>query len=201
MCIGVDFDNTIVAYGPLFRSLGLAAGLPAGTAEAGKEAVRDALRAQGPTGEQAWQAIQAEAYGHRLDEAEPFPGVAEFFSACEGAGHQVHIVSHKTRHAAADPGGVDLRRAALDWLAAHGLFGGALAADRVHFADCRKDKVDRIAALDCSHFVDDLPEVFEAAGFPEATDAILFDPATTRERHSRARVMHDWHQIKEYILG
>src|SRR5262249_37148268 len=74
------------------------------------------------------------------------------------------------------PARVDLRAAALGWMAAQGFFcsgRGAIARESVFFADDRAAKLARIAALDCSHFIDDLDEVFADPGFPAGVTRIL----------------------------
>ena len=173
MRIGVDFDNTIVCYDALFprvaRELGLAA-----NAET-KAGVREEL--QRARRENDWTELQGRVYGERMAEAEPFPGVIEFFKACREAGWEVAIVSHKTRQPVLGKP-CDLHAAALRWLEERGFFdpaGAALPRSAVFFELTRADKLARITALGCTHFIDDLPEVFAEAAFPKI-GRILFDP-------------------------
>ena len=114
MLIGIDFDITIAGYDALFvdaarRLFGLVMMVSPARAASAKTAIRDALRAE-PGGELRWQELQAEVYGSRMAEAEPMPGVEAFLSAANDRGLPMRIISHKTRYAAADPGGVDLRK-------------------------------------------------------------------------------------------
>ncbi len=87
------------------------------------------------------------------------------------------IVSHKTRYGNYDPDRVDLRQAALGWLRGQGFFepGGCLVpVQNIFFADDRAAKLAQIAALGCTHYIDDLEEVFADPGFPADVKRILF---------------------------
>ncbi len=145
----------------------------------GKQTLRDALRA-GPDGENNWRSLQAEVYGARMAEARLLDGVADFFRHCRSRDVAVSIVSHKTQYAAADPGGVDLHIASLDWMTAQGFFEGegfGLDPAQVFFEASRADKLARIAALECTHFIDDLEEVLLAPEFPEGVKRYLIGAA------------------------
>jgi hypothetical protein len=85
-------------------------------------------------------------------------------------------VSHKTEYGHYDPDRVNLRKAALDWMATQGLFDGvhAVPPQNVYFGSTREEKLKRIAALSLTHFIDDLEEVLTDPGFPPNTKRILF---------------------------
>ncbi|MBI2360879.1 MAG: hypothetical protein HYV04_18575 [Deltaproteobacteria bacterium] len=80
MRIGIDFDNTIVCYDQMFHRIALERGLIPASLPATKGHVRDMLRRMGR--EEEWTEMQGQVYGKRLHEAEPFPGVLEFFTLC-----------------------------------------------------------------------------------------------------------------------
>ncbi|HYM30221.1 MAG TPA: hypothetical protein VEU47_02905 [Candidatus Cybelea sp.] len=201
MLIGIDFDNTIAGYDRLFARLAVDLGLLPNAPEGGKKAVRDAVRSRHPEGDLAWQRLQAIAYGERMQEAELIAGVGAFLTACRERRIPVRIVSHKTRHAACDPWRVDLRSAALAWMRQQGFFDRfGLAPEHVFFESSRHDKVARIRNLRCTHFIDDLEEVFAEPGFPAEVEAILFDPAKSATS-SRAATLAHWHDIEEHVLG
>ena len=173
--IGIDFDNTIVDYRPVFlpaaRALGLVGPAFAGD---GKTEIRDRLRVL-PDGEMRWQQLQAHVYGVAIDGAPAYAGVERFIATARARGATLAIVSHKSRFAAADPGGADLRAAALRWLSARGLIGPAgIAADDVFFEETRAEKLDRVRRLELTHFVDDLADLLTDRAFPAATRAIHF---------------------------
>jgi hypothetical protein len=177
MRIGVDFDNTLVSYDRAFSLVGKEEGLLPADFVGGKEAVKRWLIDQRADG-RLWERLQGVVYGRRMDGAELFEGVAEFFRLCrEHAGCRVNIVSHKSVLAHHDPLKTNLRDSALRWMEHQGFFdkpGFGLATDQVFFEDTREAKVRRVGALDCQIFVDDLPEVLEHAGMPTACRKILF---------------------------
>lgn len=180
MRIGVDFDNTLISYDSLLRTLAAERGLD--PALRGKRAIRDALRAS-PEGDIAWQRVQGELYGPRLSEAEPMPGALDFLARCRDRGDDVFIVSHKTAFAGYDPTRTPLRDAATAWMRRQGFFDRfGLSESHVFYESTRREKVARISALDLDAFIDDLEEVFEEPGYPADVRAILFDttsPADT----------------------
>jgi len=159
--IGVDFDNTIVDYRPVFL-----AAMP--DAALGKTGIRDALRAL-PDGEAAWQRLQAHAYGTGIAQAPAFDGVNTFLQTARERGAALYIVSHKSRFAAAAPDGPDLREAARAWLASR-----KIDVDGVFFESTREEKLARIRALELTHFIDDLEDVLTDAAFPKTTRPIHF---------------------------
>jgi hypothetical protein len=200
LCIGVDLDNTIVSYDALFHRLALEQGLVGGDVPPQKEAIRDAIRL-GSNGNAVWTRLQALAYGPRMEEAVAFPGVLSFFKHCLLAGHRIRIVSHKTQTAPLDGGFVSLRGAAVGWLERHGFFSRpGLAREDVFFESTRREKVARIIALRCSHFIDDLPEVFAEPHFPRDTECFLFSPFPRATAPSGVKVVDSWNRLLEMFV-
>ena len=131
-------------------------------------------------GEERWMRLQGQIYGTHVGRAVPYDGVADFLRRASARGWLLFIVSHKTRFGHFDPTGTDLREAALAWLAAHGFAGGEMApvpVEHVYFEPTKAAKIDRIAALDLSYYVDDLAEILNGAQFPSQTVGIHFAPA------------------------
>lgn len=195
--IGIDFDNTVAGYDRAFtlearRSGWLAPDLPVLT----KRAVRDAVRAL-TDGETKWQMLQARVYGPRMAEAELIDGVDGFLERCAATRASVFIVSHKTRYATLDPDGVDLREAARAWLAVQLL---PLAPEHVFFEETREAKLARIGALGCTHFIDDLEEIFAEAAFPAGVERFLLS-AEARSAADGIRPFRSWHDITSAIFG
>ena len=94
MLIGLDFDNTIVRYDRLFHRLAAERGLIPPDLPATKQSVRDFLRTAGR--EEEWTELQGIAYGPRITDAEPWPGVRAFLRWCHTAGVRVAVVSLMT---------------------------------------------------------------------------------------------------------
>ncbi len=201
--LGLDFDNTIVLYDAVFRDLGKEAGLlPAGFS-GGKRAVRDHIRSL-PGGEGLWTALQARVYGPGIARAVPSPGLENFLARCRAGGVELFIISHKTAFAVADPDGPNLRDAACAWIAAHGLTDperGAIPAERVFFESTRADKIDRIRALGCTHFVDDLDEVFREPAFPAHVRAYLYAPVPAAQSVESWRSVQSWMEVADDLFG
>lgn len=203
MRIGIDFDNTIAGYDAVFHEAAREHGFICDPAMNTKPAVRAAVRAL-EGGEEKWMALQGEVYGKRMRRAMLLPGVDLFLRGCKAAGIQVHIVSHKTEYGHFDPDRVNLRTAARSWMADQGFFeadGFGLRIEDVIFENTRPQKVARIAALGCSHFIDDLEEVFLEPGFPSDVQGILFDPARSSHAATKTTVCHSWHEIRELLLA
>lgn len=176
MLIGVDFDNTIVCYDQVFHQVALEMGLIPERLFASKGMVRDYLRQCGK--EDTWIELQGYVYGPRMRDAIPFPDVLQFFSRCRQQGIKVCIVSHRTHYPYRGPQ-YDLHQAARDWLEAKGFFDSGrlgISPTEVHFELTKQDKLIRISALGCSHFIDDLPEFLKEPNFPDKVIRILFDP-------------------------
>jgi len=199
MRIGIDFDNTLIDYDQVFLAAAQQRGLVPHDFVGSKRAVRDAIRLL-PDGELAWQQLQGYVYGAGIGGAIPFPGAMEFLRRCVRGGAETFIVSHKTRFGHYDPARVDLREAALAWMDAQGFFraGDGISAERVYFADDRSQKLARIAELRCTHFIDDLEEVFADPGFPSGVRRILF-----AETGAACCDLHctDWREVTAAVFG
>lgn len=175
MRIGLDFDNTIVSYDSLFHKVALEQGVVPGNTPVNKVAVRDYLRAVDR--EAIWTEMQGYVYGTRMQEAEAYPGLYDALGALLSAGHELFIISHKTKHPFIGEK-YDLHAAASGWIAENLQCAGRMLmpAENVFFELTKNEKIARIASLQCDLFVDDLPEILLAEQFPETTLKLLFDP-------------------------
>ncbi|VTT99820.1 Uncharacterized protein OS=uncultured bacterium GN=ACD_46C00180G0003 PE=4 SV=1 [Gemmataceae bacterium] len=198
MLIGLDFDNTIVRYDRLFHRLAVEGGLVPASVPATKQAVRDHLRASGR--EDDWSELQGVAYGPRIADAEPWPGVREFLGLCWDAGVQVAVVSHKTKHPYRGEKH-DLHAAALHFLEAHGFYDLGLSRDRVFLEPTLAEKLARVGALRCAAFVDDLPEVLAEAAFPARVRKVLFDPANAHGAARNVTRVTSWHACADALIA
>jgi hypothetical protein len=199
--IGIDFDNTIVSYDELLCRTALDRGL-IGDRDQTKRAVRDRVR-QLPDGEIEWQKLQALVYGPLMQQALVIEGAEEFIRCCREAGLAVVIVSHKTEYANYDETRTNLRIAALDWMEAHGFFERnrlALSRSGVYFESTRADKIARIKNVGCSHFIDDLEEVFLEPSFPSGVHKILYAPHGATVSANGATVMPSWRALRDYFF-
>jgi len=202
MLIGLDFDNTIVCYDEAIAVLAeelfeLPPALPRT-----KLGLRDHLRAAGR--EPEWTAFQGELYGPGMRHAHPFDGAIETMLQLVAAGHELVIVSHRSRRPYAGESH-DLHIAARGWVANRlqglGLFSAEGDEPCVHFLETREQKIKMITHLGCAAFLDDLPEVLSASGFPPDTYPILFDPSQKDQppQQGNNAVIFAWCQLPQLI--
>ena len=199
MIFGIDFDNTIVCYDRIFHRVAVERELIPLELTRTKDAVRDYLRSAGR--EDKWTEIQGYVYGVRMSEAEEFDGVGAFFCRCRELGAPVRIISHKTKRPYRGPA-CDLHEAALGWLKAHGAFdehGWGLDSGDVFLELSKEEKLQRIGACGCTHFIDDLPEFLAEPAFPLETRKILFDP---NDRHASIQEfcrIRSWREAEAFV--
>jgi hypothetical protein len=198
MRVGVDLDNTIVCYDDVFHRVAVEWGLiPAETA-ASKGTVRDYLRGQGR--EDTWIELQGYVYGNRFREAQPFPGVTEFFNLCQEQTIAISIISHRTRYPFAGPR-YDLHQAAYQWLEAYGFGTHGSTRLSIFLEPTKAMKLERIARENCSVFIDDLPEFLAEPSFPKEVERILFDPSANHSiDECRFQSAASWKEIQRLVL-
>jgi hypothetical protein len=202
MRIGLDFDNTIIRYDGVFLQAAKDRGLLDPDFAGTKQQIRDVVRVL-PDGEAKWQALQGYVYGKSIGGAKLSPGLPEFLQRAQGFGDRVLIISHKTQYGHFDPDKTDLRAAALRWIETQGLFSGrgwGLAREHVQFTSTRKEKLKRIAELDCDVFVDDLQEVLTDPDFPPSVRRILLSEIAANRDDLPYRVCRDWSSISEVVF-
>jgi hypothetical protein len=174
--IGIDFDNTIACYDGVFHQAALERGLIPPDLASDKNSVRDHLNGTGRKDD--FTELQGYVYGARMELVSPYPGFAEFIGAARKSGHDLFVVSHKTRHPILGPKH-DMHAAAHAFLAGRGLTGAQLHqidTENVFFELTKSEKVARARDLACDVFIDDLPEILNLGGFPPRIRKILFDP-------------------------
>jgi hypothetical protein len=202
--IGIDFDNTLIGYDAVFLAAARARGLVNGALPDGasKQQIRDCIRGLAD-GERRWQQLQGFVYGAGIGSAVLIDGAATFLQRCAMAGHEVFIVSHKTEFGHHDPARVNLRQAALGWLRAQGLLDRArfgLSEQRIYFEATRPEKLDRIARLACTHFIDDLEEVLTDPAFPRGVARLLLGHPTDAAAAS-CRACPTWGAIEAAVFA
>jgi hypothetical protein len=176
MRIGIDFDNTIACYDGVFHAAALEKRLIPADLGRDKNSVRDHLNGSGRKDD--FTELQGYVYGSRMELVSPYAGFAAFVPAARRAGHELFIVSHKTKHPILGPKH-DMHAAARGFLEARGFMGAGetkIPPANVFFELTKEEKVARAASLGCEVFIDDLPEILAMSGFPDGMRRVLFDP-------------------------
>lgn len=199
--IGIDFDNTIACYDQAFLDVATMMGLVTHDVASSKVDIKARVLSR-PDGDLDWQRLQGQVYGKHMLRAEMFPGFLEFFYLSKLRGHKIFIVSHKSEFGHFDEERVPLRDQAILWMQANKFFdenGLGLSRQDVFFESTREDKVRRIRDLACTHFIDDLREVFEEPLFPSETKKILFRPNPSGLDHSLALTVASWRGLTHQL--
>ena len=112
-----------------------------------------------------------------MDLVSLYKGVTSFMSAATEAGHEIFVVSHKTRHPLLGEKH-DLHASARGFLVASGIIGpaGLISDDSTFFELTKEEKQSRAMRLGVDVFIDDLPEILAMPGWPEGLRRVLFDP-------------------------
>lgn len=198
MHLGLDFDNTLISYDTLFKKVALEQGLIPPEIDSNKNAVRNYLRLADR--EDEWTKLQGEVYGGRILEAVPYPGMKQALQLISSLNIPLTIVSHKTRTPFMGKQW-DLHYAARTWLSEHKMHsqpGPNIAYEQVFFELTKRAKCDRIIAVGCSHYIDDLPEILEM--LPDTITKIHFSPEGYSAENDGWIVMQSWSELPD-LLG
>ncbi len=198
--IGIDFDNTLVIYDDVFHRHATDMGYIDKSIPVRKQVVRDAIRAL-PEGENKWIELQALVYGLYISEAQPAAGVFVFLAKCNEHDAEISIVSHKTEYASR---GVrhNLCDAARGWIKQHRIIEQyGIDPDMIFFLPTRKEKLDRVAQLQCTYFIDDLSEVLLDSNFPASVEAVLYSREKDVVLPENIVQLDSWEKISEHIFG
>lgn len=190
MLLGLDFDNTLVTYDKLFYELALEKSLINTSMPPTKKAIRDYLRSV--DNENSFTLLQGEVYGSCILRAEPSPGMINALLLLKSEGFKTVLVSHKTRHPYAGPK-YDLHEAALSWLDKHKFFSDSFMgwkSSDVFFEPTKLDKINKICSLNCTHYIDDLPEILDL--IPDSITRVLYSPTTSQSLFEGYKVLSDW---------
>lgn len=202
LTIGVDFDNTIACYDTAFSVVARELGLLDSPNTLSKSQIKEIVLAR-LGGDVDWKILQGQVYGKFIHLATVFPGFMEFAYRSKLKGHSVFIVSHKSEYGHFDNTKVNLRDAAVSWMAQNGIIGPdgvALRQSEIFFESTRREKIARIRALGCTHFIDDLQEVLGDPLFPEWTERILFSPDSSVKFEGGSTIETSWQTLETNLF-
>jgi hypothetical protein len=192
MIVGLDFDNTIVCYDKAIALLAEQKFDLPGNVPRTKVGIRDHLRSIGQ--EDAWTLFQGELYGPGMAYAHPFVDVVETLQTLQALGHQLVVISHRTRFPYLGER-YDLHSFANGWLQER--LPRVLRS--VAFHESKADKVADVARMGCDFFLDDLPEILSDPQFPKSTLGILFSPTGERGAWS-GPVIDSWRELSPMVV-
>jgi len=200
--IGIDFDNTIACYDQSFYKVGEMLGFIKKGDVSSKVDVKAQITNK-ISGDLTWQRLQGQVYGKYMHQADMFPGFLEFLYLTRLRGHKIFIVSHKTEYGHYDEERHPLREQALLWMEKKKLFDYnslGLNRDSIFFESTRAAKVSKIRALGCTHFIDDLREVFDESNFPDETQKILFRSSADALELPSLISLGSWREITNHLF-
>lgn len=193
--LGLDFDNTLVNYDQVFFERALALQWIGPEVEPSKKAVRAALAPD------RWTELQGVVYARHVAQAVPTPGVLDFLAECRARNIHVSVISHKTRYPVIGPR-LDLHEPARQWLRNQGFaerFG--IPPARWFFELTLAEKLARIQREDCTHFVDDLEEVFRESAFPSHVKRIHYAPDVESDEAPTGLLRcRSWTEVARHLL-
>ena len=202
--IGIDFDNTIACYDQAFREVALLMGLiEPGHRALSKVGTKELIFTKSD-GDVTWQRLQGQVYGKYMLLASVFPGLHEFLYLSKLRGHKVFIISHKSEFGHFDEERVPLRKQAIYWLAQNEILQKnefILERQDIFFETTREEKIKKISDIGCTHFVDDLQEVYEERLFPLSVNKILFRPASNIADMPNLSCAVSWRQLTSQLFG
>jgi hypothetical protein len=196
--VGMDFDNTVIVYDDVFYKHAVDLGLIRKTVKKNKQIIRDTIRLL-PDGESEWIKLQGLVYGVFIDEAKPAQGVEDFLLICRQNDIEVSIISHKTLYPSLGPK-YNLPDAAKGWLQQKKYsqrFG--ISSDGMIFERSLQGKYDKMVKRECTHFIDDLPEVLLNPKFPKGIIKILYSQVDENDS-KEYMCFKDWEGIKKYFF-
>jgi hypothetical protein len=135
--------------------------------------------------------------------ATTFAGAADFVRRCSAQKMKAVVVSHKTQFAMLDGTPVDLRESARAWMTSQRFFDltdCGLSPEDVFFESTRVEKIERIRALGCTHFIDDLAEVFAERSFPSGVAKLLFAPHGTNAAGADIQCFRSWRELDDFFF-
>tara|TARA_B100000029_G_scaffold22572_1_gene22602 strand:+ start:811 stop:1428 length:618 start_codon:yes stop_codon:yes gene_type:complete len=201
MRIGIDFDNTIADYDHVFSYVANKLGIINSQLANDKISIRNHIMGQ-DGGAENWKRLQGQVYGRFMLRAHMMEGLAHFLTACRNSAVQVFIISHKTVYGHYDKSQIPLRNTALRWMEKHDFFNPKvfnIKRSNIFFADSRSEKVSQVYKTKCTHFIDDLIEVFNEPGFPKNTKKYLLSPRIETTNFD-GKIFSRWSKIYDDIF-
>ena len=197
MIIGIDFDNTIIKYDNVFGRIAFEKKIISDSELKSKNDVKKLLISSDR--ENDWTELQGTVYGSHIMAAEPYENFSDIFVSLLNAGHELKIISHKTKYPFIGKR-INLRSAAMMWLKEKGIVGtghNKLSETDVFFCSTITEKVAMQKKQRCDVFVDDLAKVLKLIN-PQV-NRVLFDPKSEIDACEQFNILRDWGDIEALL--
>jgi len=198
MILGIDFDNTIINYENVFKSLARKKKLIPVNFNKDKNSIRNYLRRK--KREDEWTILQGEVYGKSIMEAEIFEGFKDTILLLSQENIKIKIISHKTKYPYLGEK-IDLRVAAKKWMEVNifrNLSLPNISKRDVFFENSIEDKINKILELKCDIFVDDLPEILDLLS--DNIKKVLFTKKINKKYSSKFEILNNWKNFHKLII-
>lgn len=202
MLVGIDLDHTIIDYRQAFNKLALEWNLIPSDFKGSKTELREFLKTQ-ENGHTEWMRLQGYIYGKGIHHAQLMPGFIEFVRLCRDKQVKMIIISHKTQYGHFDEDKVDLRLAALNWLKEKEILNAAFGFETsdVFFESTKEEKIARIKTMGCTHFIDDLLDIFTHNDFPQNIPKYLLTQDNTLSIKEDISICTHWVEITKKFFS
>jgi len=167
---GFDLDNTLVDYSKSCATYCIKNGIPI-MHTIGE--LRSYLKPEKVDTEN-WTMAQAWLYTEGIEFATISDGAIEFIDELSDNGWKLSIHSHKTQNIPLKFGGTPLRINFINWFNNSPLEQHFQIGNNLFFYDSLIEKLEGISNSNLSHYVDDLPKVFESSSYPRRLKSFLF---------------------------
>jgi hypothetical protein len=165
-------DNTLIDYTPSLPRVLKEFGLDP---KMSREQIRG-LYQKNDGSDDLWQEIQSSIYSAGLNDAIVSSGAIDCIKHLAANGHEIFIVSHKTRTTQERFGGVNLHSLAKAWISNSEIPYQFELGRNLFFCETLDEKISTIRRLGLSLFVDDLAKVLKHPDFPISTVGWHFVP-------------------------
>ena len=147
MLVGIDLDNTIIDYSPIYKKILIDRKIHLKKNKDPKKLLKESIK------NNEWTELQGIIYGQKISYAKLFVNFENFLKFSKIHNIEIVIVSHKTKYPYVGKK-INLHEAAKKFLKKK--LTNYKYIKKIFFENSIKKKIDRIKKLDCDFFIDDL---------------------------------------------
>jgi hypothetical protein len=197
MHIGIDIDNTIIDYHTLFFQGAKTYNLILPPNETHKIFVKKEI-VKLPDGENKWTKLQGYIYGSQIEKAKLSNGFTAFLKVCKRKKVKISLISHKSKYTKRGRK-INLHKKAMLFLKNRNLLDTYIHKNNIYFGSSNREKIRIMRQLGCTHFIDDLLEIFTNKSFPANVVKILYTQDVKTEK-LESIFQGDWYGITRFLF-